>query len=212
MKHPSYTIEQAECIAHVQQKVALFFDAYPVTAHGYDHVSRVARNAVDIALHESPDDVFITELGAWLHDIGRVPEHTHNPLKKSHHELSYDLLRTWMKDDLVLYSLTHAQKIELLYGVRYHWNNAADKYKSAVMLRDADKLDVFGDIGIARVVAFAGDNEQKLNQDLRFLFDIHHHIVTDRAKQILVEYDLMTPVYQFYDRFLRSKIEPITLE
>lgn len=211
MKHPEYTVEQAEFMNHVQQKVAAFFDAYPVTAHGFEHVSRVARHAQDIALHESPKDTFLAELAGWLHDIGRVPEHFHNPLMKTHHELSYDLIKEWMREDVKFYMLSDAEKLELLYSVRYHWNNAADKYFSAVILRDADKLDALGKIGLERGIAYAEHDEEKINLNLRFTYDIAYHIQTARAKQIIEERDLMAPIDAYYDQFLRSKIEPVTL-
>ena len=206
MKHPEYTVEQAEFMNHVQQKVANFFDEYPVTAHGFEHVSRVARNAQDIAVHESPKDAFISELGGWLHDIGRVPEHFHNPLMKSHHELSYDLLKEWMKEDVKFYMLSDAEKLELLYGVRYHWNNAADKYFSAVIIRDADKLDAIGKTGLERGLAWTEKDPEKLNMNLRFTYDIAYHIKTDRAKAIIEERDLMGPIDDFYYDFLKERI------
>ena len=40
--------------------------------------------------------------------------------------------------------LKKAEKLVVLYAVRYHWNDAADKYKEAIILRDADKLDIYG--------------------------------------------------------------------
>ena len=211
MKHPNYTIEQAEFIHHVKEKVANFFETYPIPAHGFDHVARVARWAEEISLHESPDHTFITVLAGWLHDIGRVPEVHDNPESKTHQELSYDLLRLWMRDDLAFYYLKDAEKVELLYAVRYHWNNYADRYKSAIFLRDADKMDLFGDIGLQRAIE-THHSDRDIDFVLRLHFEASCHLQTTYARQKVEELQLLVPLHAYLKEKLQAEIKPIVLK
>ena len=61
------------------------------------------------------------------------------------------------------------------------------------------------------MLAYYGDDEAAINQNLRNLYDMYQHIVTDRAKKIIVDNQLMQAVDAYYDKFLRDKVEPITL-
>ncbi|NCO05312.1 MAG: HD domain-containing protein [Candidatus Magasanikbacteria bacterium] len=205
-----YTKSQQQLMTAVKKIVADFFEEYPVTAHGFDHVARVARRAKEIAVEENARNVFLCELAGWLHDIGRVPEHTTNTNKR-HHELSYELLKQWYTTYEEFTILTQEEKIELLYAVRYHWNNAACAYDTAWILRDADKLDMFGDIGLHRAQTFFKDNKEGLSQDMRNHFDAIYWIKTKTAKKIMKTEHLLEPIEAAYKNMLQSKIEEISL-
>lgn len=210
-KNDPYTIEQAQFLSHVQEKLAALYNEFPVPAHGYEHVSRVARYAKEIAIKENAKSVFLCELAGWLHDIGHVPEHHHGATKR-HHELSYEMLQEWFRDDIRFQAaLTESEKLELLYAVRYHWNNAADKYDTAWILRDADKLETLGQIGVQRHIEYHGTDPAVLSQTMRELFDIYYWIQTETAKQIAAEQSMMEPIEKKYLEILRAGIEEVSL-
>ncbi|MBI5222748.1 MAG: HD domain-containing protein [Candidatus Magasanikbacteria bacterium] len=211
MTRIKYTKAQLQLLTRVKAEVKRLFDETPVRVHGYDHTSRVAAWARQIAHGEKARDLFLCELAAWLHDIGRVKERVLSGSDHAHHELSYQLLRQWFKKDRKFDLLTRAEKIELLYAVRYHWNHAARKYDTALILRDADKLDGFGVAGVKRgEEAFKGD-EEGLNQNFRYQYSNYLQLETKCAIMLVKQHKLLKPVDLAYYKYLRSKISPVKL-
>lgn len=204
-----YTEKQKIIIAHVHAKVKDLFAAHPVKAHGFDHAWRVSKWAAIIATAEK-EDVFLAEMSAWLHDIGRATEHLPGNTKK-HHELSYDICRQWFKKDIIFDDLSVKEKLIILYAVRYHWNDAADKYKTAWILRDADKLDSFGAIGVKRTIDFYHKDEQVIMHDLRLRYEMFYNLRSKKARQIVKNKNLFAPIRLYQHKILKSKIKPIAL-
>lgn len=205
-----YTKQEKQVIAYTRNKVRALFADYPVPAHGIDHVARVVAWAKIIATKEKVD-VFVSEMSAWLHDIGRTLE-GHTNLISEHHELSYDLCRKWFKEDVFLRdNLTKQQKLVILYSVRYHWNDAADKYPEAWILRDADKMDTFGTIGVKRACHFCIGDDKKLEFDLRGRYNNFYWLKTKTARKIVKEKKLLQPVEAFYVKRLKKSIKPVEL-
>jgi HD superfamily phosphodiesterase len=207
----SYSEEQKKLLRHVRQKVDALFAEYPVTAHGMEHVARVAVHAKDIAITEQARSVFLCELAGYLHDIGRVPEH-YDATKKGerHHALSYEMLREWFREDTAFDILSEEEKLELLYAVKYHWNDAADQYDTAIILRDADKLDALGSFGVERSVAFYG-TDKELEMGLRLCYAMIPWLRTDAAKARAKQMDAFEPLAKESRRLLAAQIEPVTL-
>lgn len=199
-----------QLIEHAKQKVEAYFSDFTVPAHGFDHVMRVTVWAKRIAQEEQATHPALCELAGLLHDIGRVPEHFEGK-KGGHHFLSYDLLRQWFREDTAFDVLSDDEKKELLYAVRYHWNDQANDYDTAWILRDADKLDAFGEIGLDRLKEHYGDGERRMLQELRFLFQMHHDFRTDTAKKIFEDEDLFAPLLNYNAEKMREAIEPIEL-
>lgn len=204
-----YTPEQQKIIRHTKGKVKALFVAYPIKAHGFDHAQRVSKWAVIIAMAEK-DNLFLAEMSAWLHDIGRATEHLPGNTKR-HHELSYDMCREWFKEDSVFGFLSTAEKLTILYAVRYHWNEAAGKYKVAWILRDADKLDAFGVIGLKRSKSFFNNDENVIMHDIRLRYEMLHNFRTKKSRQIMKNKHLFEPLRRYQRRILKSKIKPVEL-
>ncbi len=202
-----YTQKQKRIITHTRAKIKSFFAAHPIKAHGFDHALRVSKWAVIIATAEK-DNLFLAEMSAWLHDIGRATE-TGNT--KRHHELSYEVCRQWFKEDRIFYTLSIKEKLIILYAVRYHWNEAADKYKTAWILRDADKLDAFGAVGLKRIAEFYNDDEEIILQDLRLLYEMAHNIRSKKARQIMKSKRLFEHTIQYQRRLLKNRIKSVEL-
>lgn len=206
-----YTTQQQNLLHYTRKKVRDLFKKYPVPGHDFEHSRRVAENAQKIAKSEHARNIFLCELSGWLHDIGRVAEQHTKGNKKTHHELSYEMLREWLRKDDVFDALTKQEKLELLYAVRYHWNNFADKYDTAWILRDADKLDVFGKIGLKRTLEFYTGSDEKLNMGLRYAFEILYFFRTKTARKIMEKEQLLKPMLNFYRKYLKSKIKLVKL-
>ena len=204
-----YTPEQQKIISHTKEKIKALFVAHPIKAHDFDHAQRVSKWAIIIATAEK-DNVFLAEVSAWLHDIGRAIERLPGNTKR-HHEYSYDLCRKWFKEDGAFDVLSKTEKLTILYAVRYHWNEAADKYKVAWILRDADKLDTFGAVGLKRIREFYHNDEETILQNIRLLYEMAHNIRSKKARQIMNSKRLFEYIIRYQHRLLKSQIQPVTL-
>ncbi len=184
-------------LSYTKQKVEVLFDMHPDAVHGIDHAMRVAEHAEYIAREEGEDEG-MSVLAGLLHDIGRAIEKypekfSQYDATKTHHELSYDMLRDWFREDNFFDVLTDTQKLELLYAVRYHWNDEANEYVSAYILRDADKIDGLGEIGFTRAKTHHGHDPKQFHMDIRLRYEWIYHFKTDTAKRMFAEGDLMAP-------------------
>lgn len=202
-----YTTKQKQIINHTRQKVQDLLANYKMRAHGIDHITRVAKWAVEIAKKEK-DNVFLCELSAWLHDIGRAEEDKFE-LTRKHHELSYQMCQEWFKTDPVLSQLSYSEKLIILYSVRFHWNDAADKYSVAWILRDADKMDLFGKAGNER--ALVALDKKTMDLDLRLRFGAFYWLRTKSAKAFIKKRKLMEPVEKLYVKLLKEGIKKVEI-
>lgn len=204
-----YTAKQQELIQYTRRKVIHYFDNHPAPGHGSDHATRVANWAVKIATAEKRN-IFLCEMAGWLHDVGRVPEYGSGNTK-SHHEFSYEICQDWFRNDSDFKTLTKKEKLILLYSIRYHWNNAADKYVEAIILRDADKLDLFGKIGIKRTEEFFNFDKHKINLNMRLKANDAFWIRTKTARNFFTKYKMFDPIYKYELKNLKSQIKPVEL-
>ncbi len=188
-------------------KVQDLFQNYPVPAHGIEHVARVAAWSRIIASREKAN-VFLAEMSGWLHDVGRTREKERlgAGVGSLHQEMSYEMCREWFKNDEVLKQLSKKEKEIILYAVRYHWNNAAEKYPEAVILRDADKLDLFGDVGVKRYKEYWGNDEVEMERAIRLVFSDVFFLTTKTAKEIFARKKMIEPIKKFYFKLLKKKI------
>lgn len=203
-----YSKRERIILKYTKVKTKTLFAEQPAISHGYDHAERVAKWAVEIA-RAHKGNIFLSELSGIVHDIGRAIEKDNPGVR--HQELSYRVLREWLKEDRVFDLLTRAEKLNILYSVRYHWNNAADKYIEAVILRDADKIDSFGEFGVKRSVAIYRADLYRLQRDFRFKYEMYYWLRTKKAKQIVAQNKYMEKVNVFYLKLIKRDIKPIEL-
>ncbi len=205
-----YTKEQQAMLAGLQVMLQDFFgNADP--GHGFDHAERVAARSKHIAGQEQARSVWLCELAGLLHDVGRVPEHLGKAQGRAHHELSYELLQEWFRTDQIFLTLTTEEKLELLYTVRYHGNDEANQYDTAWILRDADKLDMLGQVGVDRTIASHPGDLDAQNFSLRLRFQAAYYIHTATAKKIIEDEKLFEPIIRYQREILRQKIKPVSL-
>lgn len=178
-----------------RKKVEELFADFYVPAHGLDHSERVIKWILVIAQKEGVNP-FLAELAGLLHDIGRVPEHKHNPENLRHQELSYLLLKEWFAEYREFDVLSSEEKEELLYAIRYHWEDEKCDYPLAIILRDADKIDLLGEIGVKRASEFHQDVEKRKNNIQKNL-SLGALLKTETAREIVREQKLLEPLENF---------------
>ena len=203
-----YTKSQQKLLRYTRNKVKVLFADFTMPAHDYTHAARVARWAVQIARSEKAN-VFLCEIVSLLHDIGRTTE-PKNP-GVSHHELSYEMCREWFRDDRTFDAFSKQEKLLILYAIRFHWNDAADKYIEAVILRDADKLDAGGVIGLRRAIQHSGGDEKRLQLEFRIHYQLAYMIQTRLARKIAKDKKMLAPFDRAFWKFLKARIPPVSL-
>ncbi len=133
----------------IEQARAWYEGADPI--HDFDHVMRVYRMAEKLANIEG-GDIEIIHAAALLHDAeGSAPGQA---ARASHHHRSAEFA-----EEVLSAEGWKREKIEAVkHCIRAHrFRSDGDKPETieAQILFDADKMDVLGAIGVARVVAYA---------------------------------------------------------
>ncbi len=206
-----YTPDQQAFLEYVTQKVKTLFEEFPAPGHDFVHASNVGGYAKEVATKENARNIFLSELAGILHDIGRAPEHHDKNNKLRHHDLSYQMLRQWFREDSHFDFLTREEKLELLYSVKYHWNDAADDYDTAWILRDADKLDGLGCRGLERFEQYRAGDPAGIGLDCRLTYQFWYWIHSESARNIAREKKLIEEMDEYLRATLRKKIEPVEL-
>jgi len=118
--------------------------------HDWFHIQRVWTNAKLIGANE-PVDMTIVELGALLHDIADAKFHDGDeeigPAKSS------QFLRSLSVDESVVQHVA-----QIIRHISFKGGRQAKTFESPELfvVRDADKLDAMGAIGIARAFHYGG--------------------------------------------------------
>lgn len=134
---------QTEILTALSEEVRLRFAGFDDLAHGWEHVRRVYDQAMRIAVEEDADEL-ITGCAALLHDLGRLVHR-----KGTHHAL---LSLEEAGPILAKYPLQQEQVAAILHAIEAHSFslNIEPRTLEARVLRDADRLDSLGAIGILR--------------------------------------------------------------
>lgn len=139
-------------IEDITREAKKFFSEKNDGCHDWSHVERVTKIALHIGKVEKAD-LFVLEVAAVLHDIGRDHE-INSKGKLCHAKKGAEIAGGILKNHGV-----HADDIEkITHCIGSHRNKTDLKPQSleAKILFDADKLDAIGAVGIGRVFMFAG--------------------------------------------------------
>lgn len=126
--------------------------AHAEAGHDWFHVERVYHNAMQIAEKENVDK-FIVALAALLHDIADAKFHNGNE------ELAPKMARDFLElqqvpDD----TIEHV--VQIIRHISFKQSLSSEKpafhSKELEVVRDADRLDAIGAIGIARAFNYGG--------------------------------------------------------
>lgn len=138
------TMTDAEVLAGIQAEVQRRFAASNDPAHGWEHVKRVYELALHIVEQEGGDRL-IVGAAALMHDLGRA-----DPGNGSlhHAERSLELA----SELLPAYHVSRTTQEAILHAIQAHSYSRGSQPKTleAHIVRDADRLDALGAIGIMR--------------------------------------------------------------
>jgi HD superfamily phosphodiesterase len=121
----------------------------PLPSHGPEHHCRVLANALEIAKEFKGVDPEVLIPACLLHDLG-----AYYPARAGAKYHEEDLIRT--KKVLVKINLSEWKKTKIIESIANHGSDPKYKNKKesieTTILRDADKLEAFGPMGVARII------------------------------------------------------------
>jgi len=147
--------QQEHIIGRVLEQVRLHFET-DGSGHDFEHVWRVVQLARRIAEAEGAD-LYVVSLAALVHDVGDYKLSTDG--RENHREaISALLMNCGVSDDVC------HQVIDLVEKVSFKGNAVLDAPMSpeGKCVRDADRLDAMGAIGIARAFAYGALKKRKM--------------------------------------------------
>lgn len=171
------TIKQCELLV---KEVYKHFDA----SHDFQHIERVRKNAFDLLEAYKDADKEIVELAVLLHDVSD-PKYTEQG--KAEETRILHLLELPKEKEI------HIK--EVIQSISFNGGNETEPRSiEAKIVRDADRLDALGAVGIARTFAFGGAKGRKL-------YDVEE---TPRENMSVVEYrsKQTASVTHFYEKLL----------
>ncbi len=144
MEQRNSVFDASHVLATLYTQVEQRFTGIDDLAHGWEHVSRVYTLALFLAEREQGDS-FIVGMAALLHDLGRTAPPTET---KHHADLSVVLATALMGEQQV----PQEQQDAILHAIIAHSfsRGVEPRTLEARIVRDADRLDGLGAIGILR--------------------------------------------------------------
>jgi uncharacterized protein len=138
---------ESEVLSQAHTEVQKRFTGIDDLAHGWEHVSRVYNLALSIAEQEGADR-FIVGMAALMHDLGRTAQHDGNNNNAHHADLSVAVA----SELLQAYSVPADKQQAILHAIVAHSfsKDIEPLTLEARVVRDADRLDGLGAIGILR--------------------------------------------------------------
>src|ERR1019366_2709999 len=140
----------SEVLTQTYNEVQQRFTGIDDLAHGWEHINRVYQLALHIAARENADR-FIVGTAALLHDFGRAvpPQTASNNNQHVHHA---DLSVTLANELLERYQVPDLQREAIQHAIIAHSFSKGIEPRTleAGIVRDADRLDGLGAIGILR--------------------------------------------------------------
>lgn len=161
------------------------------TGHDIAHINRVLRLATYIAEQEQSQHMLTIQLASLLHDTVDS--------KLTNHKKALTKLKSFLKDlQLPKEQQQHILHIIKHISYRHGQNNEVSLTLEGQIVRDADRLDAIGAIGIARTFQFAGH----FNEPMWVEHSTKHITETDDA-----HYDQWSPsaIKHFYEKLLKLK-------
>ncbi|GHO53713.1 HD domain-containing protein [Ktedonobacter robiniae] len=117
-------------------------------AHGWDHIERVyklARYIGEREVRREPCDLFVVEMAVLMHDLGRAAPHD---VGGHHADLSVSMARDVMQHHTL--AEERQQAIEHAIIAHSFSRKVEPQTLEAKIVRDADRLDGLGAIGVMR--------------------------------------------------------------
>ena len=182
-----------QLVGYIREQVITIYKQFDAS-HDFDHILRVMKNAEDIARSMPEADMSIIRLAVLLHDIDDPKYQNSGRLSASvllHSSGANDTLKKKVLQTIQSVSFNGGNEVEIM------------SIEGAIV-RDADRLDAIGAIGIARAFAFGGARDRKLYDTEEFV----------RTKMSVNEYRTKktATVTHFYEKLLLLKDLMVTEE
>ncbi len=134
---------ESQVLSKVYEEMQQRYIGFDDPGHDWEHIKRVSRLALYIAEQESAE-TFIVGMAALMHDIGHLSSDT-----LLHHA---DLSKSMAGDLLLAYDVPFDTREEILHAIVAHSFSLGIEPHTleARVVRDADRLDSLGAIGILR--------------------------------------------------------------
>lgn len=160
--------------------------------HDWQHTQRVWRNA-RLILGEEEADGLVVELAALLHDIADAKFHNGDE------EIGPALARQWLEKQPELSPERRTHVEQIVRHISYKGGHNQEGFYSIELgiVRDADRLDAIGAIGIARAFSYGGHKGRALHDP-----DIppNLHLSREAYKQ-----STAPTLNHFYEKLLRLR-------
>ena len=142
------TFDETRVLVQTYDEVQARFMGSDDLAHGWEHIDRVYKLARSIAEREGADS-FIVGMAALLHDLGRAKDEVDQHGQHVHHA---DLSVTLAGELLERYQVPIAQREAIVHAIVAHSFSKGIEPRTleARVVRDADRLDGLGAIGVLR--------------------------------------------------------------
>ncbi len=137
-------ITESDILERVHAEVQQRFTAVDDLAHGGEHIDRVYHLALHIAEQEGADH-FITGMAALMHDLGRIA-----PQEDGKHHA--DLSIHYAEEIMQKYCVPTEKQEAIKHAILAHSFSKGVEAQTAEarVVRDADRLDALGAIGVMR--------------------------------------------------------------
>ncbi|HJF30167.1 MAG TPA: HD domain-containing protein [Sporosarcina psychrophila] len=182
-----------DMIEKCKQIVTVIYNKFDAS-HDFAHIERVMKNAMGILTKEPSANEEVIRLAVLLHDIEDAK------YKSDDNPTVLEILQLIGADDEL-----SKRVLACIKSVSFSGGNAKDITSiDGAIVRDADRLDAIGAIGIARTFAFGGAKGRKL-------YDTEE-VVRDNMSEVDYRSKETASVTHFHEKLLLLKDLMLTVE
>ena len=166
------------------KKFYIFHPNMESSAHGFNHATRVAKNAINIVANDNHSNynMVVILCACYLHD---VDDH------KYFNTIDYSNARKIMRKSGISDDIAN-QVVNCIDQVGYSKNkfNPVNCYEAGVV-RDADRLEAMGAMGVLRTFIYSAEVGNTIKDALDHCYEkilhLHEHMCTDYGKKLADE-------------------------
>lgn len=155
------------------------------SGHDYEHIERVVNNAKKIIRNEGGNEKIILT-SCYLHDC--VDSKLFDDIDNQIIKIKKILNKKYQKEEI-------DEIIEIITSISFNNNNYKDlKTLNAMIVRDADRLDAIGSIGIIRTIMYGNSKKRKFYESANLKMINNKYIFNESTE---------TTLSHFYDKLLK---------
>ena len=134
---------ESQVMSMVYEDIRLRYVGFGDLAHGWEHIQRVYQLGLSLAEQEQAD-AFIVGMSALMHDMGHLSD------EQTNHHAHLSLMMA--QELLAAYQVSSDMQQSILHAIEAHSFSLGVEPRTleAKIVRDADRLDALGAIGILR--------------------------------------------------------------